>query len=101
MTFCRGLTAAAGCAGLLGSELRADERTRHFAAAKCQYPLPADGWSWADRLEHENAVFAVNGPGGIVVVLSYLEAPQSARVDQKFADGLDRRLIIPGKLEKR
>jgi hypothetical protein len=97
------LMAAVGGVLLLSTGIQADERTRHFPAAKCRYTLPADGWSWSDRSEKGEALFAAVGPGprGALVTLAVMPAPPSARMDQKFIEGFDRGSFIPGKLDKR
>ncbi len=96
-----GLVAAVLGVALLPAGLRAEERTRHFPAANCRYTLPGDGWSWADPPEGGKIVFAATAPSGAMVMLSVLESPPSAHMDQRFADNIDKGLVIPGKLEKR
>ena len=97
-----GLGLAAVCGVVLFStEARAEEKTRHFPAAKCRYTLPADGWSWTELPEKGQAVFAAKSPDGFAVILGFVEAPPSVWIGQKFVEGFDSKFGMPGELEKR
>src|SRR5262249_5513414 len=63
-------------------------RTRYFPAQKCQFTLPAKGWSWADR-PLGNAFVAAESTGGLLAQATCAPAEAWTRMDERAAEDFE------------
>jgi hypothetical protein len=77
------------CVGAQPPQAQGIERTRTFAAQKCQYTLPGPDWKWLDR-SATNSLFLAQNRKGFVVFLTATRMPPEARLDSAFAENFER-----------
>src|SRR5579875_1879689 len=80
--------------------LAAEEPVRTFPAQRCRFKLPGPDWDWIDK-ELPNGLFMAGNSKGFVITLSISSTPAPIRVNEKFAEEVEKTLYHPGQLEKR
>jgi hypothetical protein len=80
--------------------LAGEEAVRSFPTQKCSFKLPGPDWAWIDK-QLPNGLFMAANSKGFIITLSISVAPVPIRVNEKFAEDVEKTMYQPGQIEKR